>query len=155
MTETIETRLAAMGLTLPVAGTPRGAYVPFVVAGNLVFVSGQGPRLNGELVYAGKVGVERTIEEGCDAARLCALNLLAHLRVACAGDFARLKRVVRLAGLVNCGPDFAEHPRVINGASDLFLSLFGERGQHARIASGASSLPSQMTVEIEACFEIA
>ena len=153
MTEA-EDKLAGLGLTLPEAGTPRGTYVPFVRVGDLVFISGQGPRRNGTLVYAGKVGAERTPEEGYEAAKLCALNLLAQLKVACDGDLDRVTQVVRVAGLVHCVDTFEGHPGVINGASDLLCAVFGEGGRHARIASGASSLPSGMTVEVEACFAI-
>lgn len=148
-------RLAELGLVLPTPGTPRGSYVPFTItAGHLVFVAGQGPRRDGELLFAGKVGRERSIEEGYEAAKLCALNLLAHLNVACGGDLDRVRRVVRVAGLVSCTPEFTQHPKVVDGASDLLHAVFGERGAHARIASGAVSLPSDMTVEVEACFEL-
>lgn len=153
MTEA-EDKLAGLGLTLPEAGTPRGTYVPFVRVGNLVFISGQGPRRDGQLLYAGKVGAERTPEEGYEAAKLCALNLLAQLKAACDGDLDRVTQVVRVAGLVHCVDTFEGHPGVINGASDLLCAVFGERGRHARIASGASSLPSGMTVEVEACFAV-
>lgn len=148
-------RLAALGLSLPAPGSPRGSYVPFVVVGgNLVFIAGQGPRRDGDLLFAGKLGAERSVSEGYEAARLCALNLLAHLQVACGGNLDRVRRVVRVAGLVACTADFSEHPKVVDGASDLLHAVFEEKGQHARIASGAVSLPSNMTVEIEACFEI-
>jgi len=150
----VDTRLAELGLELPAAGTPRGNYVPFVKVGDLVFISGQGPRRDGQLIHAGKVGAERTAEEGYEAAKLCGLNLLAQLKVACDGDLDRVTQVVRLAGLVHCVDSFEEHPKVINGASDLMCAVFGENGRHARIASGASSLPSGMTVEIEAVFAI-
>lgn len=149
-----EEKLTALGLTLPQAGTPRGTYVPFVRVGNLVFVSGQAPRRDGTLLYAGKVGAERTPEEGYEAAKLCTLNLLAQLKVACDGDLDRVTQVVRVAGLVHCVETFEGHPGVVNGASDLLCAVFGERGRHARIASGVSSLPSGMTVEVEACFAI-
>lgn len=125
-----------------------------VTTGRLVFVAGQGPRRGGALLYAGKVGGERSVAEGYEAARLCGLNLLAHLNVACSGDLDKVRRVVRVAGLVSCTADFIEHPKVVDGASDLLHAVFGERGAHARIASGAVSLPSNMTVEVEACFEL-
>ena len=147
MTEA-EDKLTALGLTLPAAGTPRGPHVPFGRVGDLVFISGQGPRRDGQLLYAGKVGAERKPEEGYEAAKLCALNLLAQLKVACDGDLDRVTQVVRLAGLVHCVDTFEAHPGVINGASDLLCAVFGDRGRHARIASGTSSLPSGMTVEV-------
>lgn len=148
-------RLAALGLALPAPCSPRGSYVPFVVTGgNLVFIAGQGPRRDGELLFAGKLGAERSVSEGYEAARFCALNLLAHLQVACSGDLDRVRRVVRVAGLVAYMADFSEHPRVVDGASDLLHAVFEVKGRHARMASGAVSLPSNMTVEVESCFEI-
>ncbi|WP_188577039.1 RidA family protein [Azorhizobium oxalatiphilum] len=155
MSGRVEKRLAELGIVIPEAGSPRANYVPFVNYNGLVFISGQGPRRDGALVYAGKVGAERTPEEAYEAARICAINLIAHLKVACDGDLDRVQQVVRLAGIVNCVPEFDAHPQVINGASDLICAVFGDAGRHARIATGTSSLPSQMTVEIEGCFGIA
>ncbi|WP_395475242.1 RidA family protein [Saccharopolyspora spinosa] len=147
-------RLAALGIELPTVSVPRGNYVPVAHTGAYLFVSGQGPRWNGELRYAGRVGTDLSVADGQEAAKLCALNIVSHLANACAGDLSRIARVVRVAGVVQSGPDFAEHATVLNGASDLFVEIFGERGKHARIATGASSLPSRMAVEVEAIFEI-
>lgn len=146
--------LSEKGIVLPKPNPPTASYVPYVVAGNIVYIAGQGPRVDGALQYAGKVGSERSIEDGQAAARICMLNVLAHLHSACDGDLDRVARAVRVAGLVNCLPDFLHHPTVLNGASDLLLEVFGDAGRHARIATGASSLPFDMSVEIEAQFEI-
>ena len=154
MASEIEERLAKLGITLPPPGPPAGSYVPFVIAGDLVFMAGQVAREAGKMKYAGKVGRDLNIEEGQAAARLCATNLLAQLKAACGGDLGRVERCVRLGGFVNCLADFVEHPKVVNGASDLMLEVFGERGQHARTAVGVSSLPLDSAVEIEAIFQL-
>jgi enamine deaminase RidA (YjgF/YER057c/UK114 family) len=151
---TIDARLAELGLSLPEASVPRGSYLPAVRSGNYIHVAGQAPRLNGELLFAGKVGSDISVEDGRRAAQLCALNILSHLARMLDGDFSRVVRVVRLAGVVQCGADFTEHAKVLNGASDLFFAVLGEAGQHARIATGANSLPSGMAVEVEAMVEV-
>ena len=149
----IETRLAEMGLELPAAPAPAANYVPYVISGDLVFVSGQIPNTETGLI-TGKLGADMSVAEGREAARICALNLLAQLRAACGGDLDRLERVVKLGGFVNCTPDFTEHPQVINGASDFFGDLLGETGAHARAAVGCVSLPLGVAVEIEGIFRI-
>ncbi|RQM47154.1 RidA family protein [Paraburkholderia bannensis] len=151
---TIDARLSELGLSLPEASVPRGSYLPAVRSGNYIQIAGQGPRLNGELLFAGKVGSDISVEDGQRAAQLCALNILSHLARMLDGDFSRVVRVVRVAGVVQCGPDFTEHAKVLNGASDLFFTVLGEAGQHARIATGANSLPSGMAVEVEAMVEV-
>lgn len=142
------------GIVLPEANPPTANYVPCVVAGSLAFIAGQGPRLAGTLQHVGKVGRDLTVEQGRDAARICMLNVLSHLNAACGGDLDRVVRAVRVAGLVNCGPEFQDHPAVLDGASDLLAEVFGPKGAHARIATGANSLPFGMAVEVEAVFEI-
>lgn len=154
MPHVIETRLAEMGLTLPNAPAPAANYVPWVISGNQVFVSGQVSMNAGGLI-TGKLGADLSTEQGAEAARACALSLLAQLRAAVDGDFSRLKRVVKLVGFVNCTADFTDQPKVINGASDLLVALLGDTGRHARSAVGAPSLPLGVAVEIEAIFEIA
>jgi enamine deaminase RidA (YjgF/YER057c/UK114 family) len=154
MPSKIDALLAQRGITLPAPGAPAGSYVPFVTVGNLVFMSGQVARESGQMKYVGKVGRDLTVEQGQAAARLCATNLLAQLKVACSGDLDRIERCVRLSGFVNCGPDFLEQPKVVNGASELMLEVFGDRGQHARTAVGVSSLPLDSAVEVEAIFEL-
>lgn len=152
MSSNIEKRLGEIGITLPPPGAPGGNYVPFVVVGDLAFMAGQVAREAGTMKYTGKVGRDLTVEQGAAAARLCAVNLLAQLKAACGGDLDRVDRCVRLGGFVNSPPDFFEHPKVVNGASDLMVEVFGERGQHARTAVGVSALPLDSAVEIEAIF---
>lgn len=151
---TVDQRLAELGLELPPVNPPQGNYLPFMRTGNLVFVAGQGPRRAGELVWRGTVGADLSLEDGQQAARLCALNVLAQLRIACGGDLDRIVRMVRLAALVRCTADFGDQPKVINAASDLICDVLGAAGPHARIASGTHALPSGMAVEIEAVAEV-
>lgn len=150
----ITTRLAELGIELPEPSAPAANYVPYVLSGNLIFVSGQVTVWNGELRFIGKVGADLSLEDGIEAARLCALNLIAQARDAAGGDLDRIKRVVKLGGFVNAGPDFTDHPKVINGASDLMVEVFGEAGKHARFAVGAGSLPLGVAVEIDGVFEL-
>ena len=151
----IEQRLAELGIELPKAAAPAANYVPYTISGTLLFVSGQVTVWNGELKYIGTVGGDLTTEDGYQAARLCGLNLISQARTACAGDLDRVKRVVKLGGFVNAAPDFKDHPKVVNGASDLMAEVFGEAGKHARFAVGAGSLPLGVAVEIDGIFEIA
>jgi len=154
MSGQIEARLAQLGIELPEPTVPMANYVPFTVAGNLVFVAGQISQWNGQPRHVGKLGAGIGLEEGRDAARLCALNILTHLRTACGCDLDRVRRVVQLRGFVNCTPDFTDMPRVVNGASDLMVEIFGDLGRHARAAVGVNSLPAGVAVEVEAIFEI-
>ena len=150
----VEEKLKELGYTLPVPSAPAANYVPFVISGSLVYISGQLPvKADGSRV-TGLVGGAVSIEEGQEAARLCALNILAQAKAAVNGDWNRIVRLVRLGGFVYCGPDFQDHPKVINGASDLLVNVLGDRGRHARCALGAPSLPFGTSVEIEALFEI-
>ena len=150
----IEARLTELGITLPKAATPVANYVPFVVAGNLVFISGQGPMGPNGVEYKGKLGRDLEPDEGKKAARLTGLNLIAQLKEAVGGDLDRVKRCVKLLGFVNSIPEFSQQPAVINGASDLMVEIFGDAGRHARSAVSAPSLPIDIAVEIEAIFEI-
>jgi enamine deaminase RidA (YjgF/YER057c/UK114 family) len=150
---TIEERVAELGFALPNPSQPIANFVGAVQTGNLVFVSGHGPRgANGERPI-GKVGRELTREQGYEAARLCILGCLTSLKTVI-GDLDRVQRIVKLLGMVNCTEDFAEQPQVINGASDLLVSLFGERGRHARSAVGMQMLPGNIPVEIEMIVEV-
>ena len=155
VSSSIEKRLSELGITLPPPGSPAGNYVPFVIVGDLAFMSGQVCREAGKMKYTGKVGRDLTVEQGQAAARLCAVNLLAQVKAACGGDLDRVERCVRLGGFVNCAPDFQEQPKVINGASDLMVEAMGEAGQHARFAVGCASLPRNAPVEVEGIFELA
>ena len=150
----IETRLKDLGITVPPAPAAVASYVPYVRAGNLVFVAGQVPISGGEIVHRGTVGADMSVEDGAAAARLCALNIIAQVSAACDGDLDRVIRCVRLGGYVNATPEFVDHPKVVNGASDLIVEVFGEAGRHARIAVGATSLPLGVAVEIDAVFEV-
>ncbi len=149
----IEARLAELGIELPQPPAPVANYVPYVVTENLVYVAGQGTLWKGKTFHLGRLGRNIDIDEGYRAARLCGLNLIAQLRAAC-GDLDRLQKVVKLLGFVACTADFTDHPKVVNGASDLMVEIFGDAGIHARAAVGASSLPLDTAVEVEAVFEI-
>lgn len=149
----IETKLTEMGLALPAPGRPLANYVPAVRTGNLVFLSGHGPVLENGSLIKGKVGGDLTLEEGYNAARQVALVLLASLKSEI-GDLNKVRRVVKLLGMVNCTPDFVDQPKVINGASDLLVELFGDRGKHARSAVGMNALPLNIAVEIEMIVEV-
>jgi enamine deaminase RidA (YjgF/YER057c/UK114 family) len=150
---TIERRLEELGITLPPAPEPVASYVPFQRVGDLLFVSGQGPKRDGIFVYRGKVGKERTEEEGYDAAEICALNALAVVAAA-AGSLDSVHRIIKLLGWVACVPEFERHPFVMNGASDLMTRVFGDAGRHARSAVGANALPFNITVEVEMIVEL-
>ena len=149
----VEQKIKELGLTLPQPPRPVANYVPAVRAGNLLFVSGHGPYNDGKTKASGKVGRELTIEEGYQAARNVALNCLASVKGA-VGDLDKVKRVVKLLGMVNCTEDFKDSPKVINGCSDLLVTIFGEAGKHARSAVGMQALPKQIAVEIEMVLEI-
>ncbi|WP_419904627.1 RidA family protein [Kiloniella sp.] len=154
MTTTIEARLKTLAIDLPEATAPVANYVPYVCTGNLVFVSGQLPMANGEIICKGQVGTDVSIEEAQAAARQCVLNLIAQVKSACDGDLEKIKRVVRLGGFVNSAAGFTDHALVINGASDLMCEIFGDKGKHARAAVGSSSLPFGVSVEVDAIFEL-
>jgi enamine deaminase RidA (YjgF/YER057c/UK114 family) len=149
----IDAKLAQLGITLPAPGDPAGNYVGHVITGNLVFLAGQVPLENGQRKYIGKLGAGISIEDGQKAARLCAINLLARLKAAC-GDLDKVTRCVKLVGFVNGTPDFTDQPKVVNGASDLMVEIFGNIGRHARSAVGMGSLPFGVAVEVEGIFEI-
>jgi len=154
LTSAIERRLAGRGLSLPPAATPAGSYVPYTISGKLLLVSGQLPIRNGKVVVTGRLGEDLGVEEGQEAARLCALNLLAQAKAACEGDLDRLERCLKLGGFVSCAPGFTHHAKVINGASDLIGEAMGDQGRHARFAVGCASLPLDAAVEVEAIFEL-
>jgi enamine deaminase RidA (YjgF/YER057c/UK114 family) len=153
MTGTIETRLAELGVTLPDAPAPAANYVPYVIVGDMVYVSGQvSSDTNG--FVTGKLGEDMQTADGAAAAKTCAISLLAQLKAACDGDLDRLERVVKLVGFVNSTPDYVEQPKVINGASDFLVEALGDKGRHARSAVSAAALPLGVAVEIEAIFQI-
>ena len=151
----IDARLADLGITLPQPARPVANYLPYVVAGDLVFISGQLPLIDGTIGWIGKLGAEISVEEGGRAARQCFVNLLAQLRDACGGELDRVARVVRLGGFIAAPPAFTQHATVMNGASDLAVAVFGEAGRHARSTIGVPSLPLDGAVEVEGTFRIA
>lgn len=147
-------RLQKLGLDLPPVGSSDGNYVPSVRTGNLLYISGQIPSVGDEVRYAGKLGAGLAVEDGRKAAELCALNLVAQLQKALGGNLDRVKSCVRLGGFVNCVPTFDQQSEVMNGASDLMVALFGDRGRHARTSIGVASLPVNSAVEVDGIFEI-
>lgn len=153
MSSKIDARLAELGITLPNPNKPVANFVPCVQTGNLLFVSGQVTAWNGEYKYVGKVGREVSLEDAQKAARICALNVVAHAR-SHLGDLDRVTRLVMVQGFVNAIPEFTEHPKVINGASDVLVEIFGDAGRHARFALGAGSLPFNVAVEVAAVLEV-
>jgi enamine deaminase RidA (YjgF/YER057c/UK114 family) len=150
----VPARLADLGLTLPEAPAPAANYVPFVISGSQLWVSGQISR-DARGLICGRLGAEMSIEDGARAAQSCALALLAQAGAALGGDFGRIRRVVKLVGFVCSTPDFTDQPKVVNGASDLMVAALGEAGRHARSAVGVAALPLGVAVEVEAVFEIA
>ena len=150
----IDEKLKGLGIELPTPMKPVANYVPWVKTGNLVFVSGQGAVVGGKVRFPGKLGANVSLADGVEAAKLTAINILAQLREAASGDLSKVKRIVKLVGFVSCTPEFTDHPKVINGASDLMVEVFGEKGRHARSAVGVPSLPLDFSVEIEAIAEL-
>ncbi len=155
MTGKIDSRLTSLGLVLPAAPAAVANYVPYVRTGDLVFVAGQIPLLNGAIRYPGTVGADVTLDDAYDAAKLCGLNLIAQVKAACGGNLDLVTQVVKLTGYVAAGAQFTDHSKVINGASDLMVQVFDEAGMHCRAAVGAPSLPRGAAVEVEAVFEVA
>ena len=153
MADRIEKRLMELGILLSTPPAPVANYVPTVLAGQLLFCSGQVSTAPGGKVMKGKLGTEVSIEQGQEAARICAINLLAQVKGAL-GDLDRIKRCVRLGGFINSDPKFAQLPVVMNGASDLMVQIFGDAGRHARTTVGVAELPGDATVEVEALFEV-
>ncbi|WP_370270064.1 RidA family protein [Nioella sp.] len=148
-----ETRLADMGVTLPDAPAPAANYVPFVMVGDIVYVSGQISSDESGLI-TGKLGADMSTEEGAAAARRCAISLLAQVKAACGGNLDRLVRVVKLTGFVNSTADYTEQPKVVNGASDFLVEALGDAGRHSRSAVSAAALPLGVAIEIEGIFQI-
>jgi len=151
---TAEETLRSLGIELPNASTPGANYVPFTRHGDLLYLTGQLCQWNGERTFIGKLGREFGVEGGQMAARLCALNLIAHLRAALGGELNRAVQCLRLTGYVNATPEFAGHSQVMDGASDLFVEVFGDSGKHTRVSIGVSGLPCGCAVEVEALFSV-
>ena len=151
----VETRLKELGIVLPAAPAPAANYVPWVVSQGMAFIAGQIPIQDGKPTFVGKLGREFTIEQGQQAARLCALNVLAQLKAACGGDLDKAVRCAKVGAFVNCTPEFNDQPQVVNGASELLGEVFGEAGRHARSAVGVAVLPLDAPVEVELIVEVA
>lgn len=154
MANIIEQRLKELSIELDEVSVPAGSYVPYVVTNNLVFISGQLPFINGELTIKGRVGENVTIDDAIKMSEASAKALLSQLKAACNGNLDRVKKVVKLGGFVASSPDFTDQPKVINGASDLIVNIFGDKGKHARFAVGVAALPLNVPVEIDGVFEI-
>ena len=150
----VDERLKNANIVLPEAPIPQANYVPYVITGNQVFVSGQVPFIGTQRHFIGKVGRDFDLKQAQQCSRIVALNIVSQVKSACNGDLDRVKRCVKLGGFINCTPDFCEHPQVINAASDVMVEIFGELGRHARFAVGAPSLPFNVAVEIDGIFEI-
>lgn len=154
MEDEVELKLSGLGLSLPTRPTPIASFLPFRVAGNVVYLAGQTCELDGRVVHKGRVGEELTLETGRQAAQICALNLLSCLREACQGRLDRVARCLRVGGFVQAKRDYERVPAVIDGASELFIALWGENGRHARTAVGVAALPQNAAVEVDAIFEL-
>lgn len=149
----IDARLEELGITLPPAPPPAANYLPFVISGSLIFVSGQIPIGPKGLEFTGKVGLDLGEEDAAAAVRLCAINLISQAHAACDGDLDRITRVVKLGGFINCTDDYTAQPALLNTASDLMVAVFGEAGKHSRFAVGSNALPLGVPVEIDGIFE--
>ena len=148
----IAQKLSELNISVPEAAAPAANYVPYMRSGNLLFISGQLPFENGQLIHKGRLGENVSIEDGYKAARQCAINIIAQIKAA--GGLEKVARIVRLGGFVNSTADFTDQPKVVNGASDLFVEVFGDAGRHARAAVGVPSLPLGVAVEVDAVVEL-
>ncbi len=152
--DVIEAKLKQLGIVLPQPAPPVASYVPFVVINDMVYISGQLPMQDGKVAFQGKVGKDYTVEQAADAAKLCAINILAQIKTACRGNWDNIQRCVKLTGFVNCIDGFADQSKVINGASNLMADVLGDIGKHARAAVGVNALPMNSAVEVEAIFAL-
>ena len=149
-----EENIKNLGLNIPELPKALANYVPFKIIGKTLYISGQAPVQNGELVYKGKVGSDITVEEGIDAAKLCVINIIAAVKTGIEGDWAKLDSFVKLTGYVNCKDNFTDQPKIINGASDMLVDIFGDQGRHSRVAVGSNALPLGIAVEIDAIVQL-
>ena len=154
MSHDINSRLKELGIVLPEPANPAANYVPYVISGNLVFIAGQIPFWNGDVLHIGKVGVELTVEDATKSAKVCGLNIIAQLKAACDGNLDRVRRCVKIGVFVNCIDGFTQQPQIANGVSDLMVEVFGEAGRHARFAIGTNALPRNCATEADAVFEL-
>ena len=149
-----EENIKKLDLKIPDMPTPIANYVPFKVADNTVYVSGQGPVIDGKILYSGKVGVDISEEDGIKAAETCCINIIAALKTSIDGDWDRLDSFLKLGGFVNCNDNFTDQPKIINGASDIIAKIFEKKGEHTRAAVSVNSLPLGVAVEVDAIFEL-
>ena len=154
MANIIDQRLKELNIELDDASVPAGSYVPYVITNNLVFISGQLPFINGQLTIKGKVGDNVSLDDAVKMSEACAKALLSQLKAACNGNLDKVNKVVKLGGFVSSAPNFTDQPKVINGASDLIVNIFGDKGKHSRFAVGVAALPLNVPVEIDGIFEI-
>ena len=151
---TFETNIKQLGIIIPDISAPLANYVPYKVSDNILYISGQGPVSDSKLIYKGKVGEDISIDDGIKAAELCCINIIAALKKSINGDWNRLDSFLKLGGFVNCNNNFYDQPKIINGASDLLVKIFGDQGRHARFAVGSNALPMNISVEIDAIIKI-
>ena len=149
-----EQNIKNLGLNIPDLPKALANYVPYKIIGKTIYISGQAPVQNGELIYKGKVGSDISIEEGIEAAKLCVINIIAALKTGLEGDWDKLDSFVKLTGFVNCQDNFTDQPKIINGASDMLVEIFGDQGRHARVAVGSNALPLGIAVEIDAIVQL-
>ncbi|MBT5783122.1 MAG: RidA family protein [Candidatus Marinimicrobia bacterium] len=149
-----EENIKNLGLNIPELPKALANYVPYKIVGKTMYISGQAPVQNGELIYKGKVGSDVTVEDGIKAARLCVTNIIAAVKTGLEGDWDKLDSFVKLTGFVNCQDDFTDQPKIINGASDMLVEIFGDQGRHARVAVGSNALPLGISVEIDAIVQL-
>jgi len=149
-----EENIKNLGLNIPELPKALANYVPYKLVGNTIYISGQAPAQNGEIIYRGKVGSDITVEDGIEAAKLCVINIIAAVKKGLDGDWDKLDSFVKLTGYVNCQDNFTDQPKVINGASDMLVDIFGEQGRHARVAVGSNALPLGIAVEIDAIVQL-
>ena len=154
MANIIDQRLKELNIQLDDASVPAGSYVPYVITNNLVFISGQLPFIDGQLTIKGKVGDNVSLDDAVKMSEACAKALLSQLKAACNGNLDKVNKVVKLGGFVASAPNFTDQPKVINGASDLIVNIFGDKGKHSRFAVGVAALPLNVPVEIDGIFEI-
>ena len=149
-----EENIKNLGLNIPELPKALANYVPFKIVGKTMYVSGQAPVQNGELIYKGKVGLDISVEEGIEAAKLCVINIIAAVKTGLNGNWDKLDSFVKLTGFVNCQDNFIDQPKIINGASDMLIEIFGDQGRHARVAVGSNALPLGISVEIDALIQL-
>ena len=149
-----EENIKNLGLNIPELPKALANYVPYKIVGKTMYISGQAPVRNGELVYKGKVGSDISVEDGIEAARICVINIIAAVKTGLEGDWSKLDSFVKLTGFVNCQDDFTDQPKIINGASDMLVEIFGDQGRHSRVAVGSNALPLGIAVEIDAIVQL-